>query len=185
MWTVHARSEAVQLAFLIAAVCCCDVRAVEAAAQERMPEVRTQVRSAYVLGPEDQITIRVLDIEEMNDEPVLVASRGYIRLPLVGSIEAAGLTTQELEAKLVGRLKTYIRNPDVAVSVTVRRSHPVSVMGSVNTPGVFQLQGSPTLFEVLSMAGGLRADAGHIVRITRRREAGPIPLPGASEDSTS
>jgi polysaccharide export outer membrane protein len=57
-------------------------------------------------------------------------------------------------------------------------------LGSVGTPGVHQLQGDKTLFEVLSLAGGLRADAGYTVIITRQIEWGPILLPTAAPDST-
>jgi polysaccharide export outer membrane protein len=60
------------------------------------------------------------------------------------------------------------------------RSQPVSVLGAVNTPGVHQLQGHKTLIEVLATAGGLRADAGYRVKITRRSEWGLVPLPEAT-----
>src|SRR5262249_24993209 len=59
-----------------------------------------------------------------------------------------------------------------------------SVLGSVQNPGVHQLQGSKNLFEVLSLAGGLRPDAGAMVKITRRIKWGRIPLPGAADDPT-
>jgi polysaccharide export outer membrane protein len=58
----------------------------------------------------------------------------------------------------------------------------VSVLGAVNSPGIKQLQGQKTLFEVLSLAGGLRRDAGNNVTITRNLEWGRIPLPGAKTD---
>src|ERR1035441_413340 len=61
---------------------------------------------------------------------------------------------------------------------------PVSVLGAVRTPGVHQIRGSKTLFEVLSLAGGLNPDAGSAIRITRRKSAGPLPLPGATDDSS-
>jgi polysaccharide export outer membrane protein len=77
-----------------------------------------------------------------------------------------------------------VNRPDVSVSLVELRSQPISVLGSVQTPGVHQLQGQKNLFEVLSLAGGLRPDAGNLVKITRRLEWGPIPLPTASNDST-
>jgi polysaccharide export outer membrane protein len=60
----------------------------------------------------------------------------------------------------------------------------VSVVGEVNTPGLHQLQGHKTLMEMLSMAGGLRQTAGYSVRITRRAEWGPVPVPDAKTSST-
>jgi polysaccharide export outer membrane protein len=138
----------------------------------------------YELGLDDQIMIRALDAEEISEKPVLVGIDGYISLPMVGRVKAAGLTVQQLEAELVDRLKPYIREPQVSVAIVEFRSQPVSVMGSVGTSGVVQLRGNKTLFEVISAAGGLRPEAGNTIKITRRREFGDIPLPSAVKDET-
>jgi len=140
--------------------------------------------SSYVLGPDDQINIRALDAEEISDKPIRIGLDGIINLPLVGRLNAAGLTTEQLEGELETRLKPYVKSPHVAVSVTEMRSQPVSVIGAVGTPGVHQLQGRKTLVEMLSMAGGLKPDAGYSVKISRRIERGPIPLPGAAQDAS-
>ena len=149
-----------------------------------MADPQAQIRYGYVLGPEDQITIRVLDAEEIDSKPVRIDSGGFIRLPLVGNIRAGGLTLDQLEAELVRQLKKFVKEPQVAVSVTEFRSQPVSVIGSVKNPGVHQVQGRKTLLEVLSLAGGIDAEAGHSIKITRRKEYGPIPLKTAAPDST-
>jgi len=149
------------------------------------PESPEQLRSTYVLGPEDQITIRALDAEEISDKPVRIDFSGYIRLPMVGRLRASGLTIEQLEAQLVERLKTFIREPEVSVSITEFRSQPVSVIGAVKNPGVHQLQGRKTLIEILSLAGGLNTDAGHTIKITRRLEWGRVPLRTAADDPTA
>ena len=149
------------------------------------PESPEQLRSTYVLGPEDQITIRALDAEEISDKPVRIDFSGYIRLPMVGRLRASGLTIEQLEAQLVERLKTFIREPEVSLSITEFRSQPVSVIGAVRNPGVHQLQGRKTLIEILSLAGGLNTDAGHTIKITRRLEWGRVPLRTADDDSTA
>jgi len=100
----------------------------------------------------------------------------------VNKIRAGGLTVDQLEAELNRVLSTYIKEPQVAVSVTEFRSQPVSVLGAVRNPGVQQVQGRKTLLELLSMAGGIDAEAGHNLRITRRKEFGPIPLKTAEAD---
>ncbi|MEO7649237.1 MAG: SLBB domain-containing protein, partial [Bryobacteraceae bacterium] len=97
-------------------------------------------------------------------------------------VRAAGFTIPQFEAELSKRLANYIKEPQVAVNVLEFRSQPVSVIGSVNTPGVKQLRGNKTLVEVLSLAGGLRQDAGNSVKITRRMEWGRIPLSKATDD---
>ena len=140
--------------------------------------------SGYVLGPDDQILIRALEGLDLGDKPVLIGANGNITLPLIGRVKAAGLTVEQLEAELATRLKVYVQEPQISVTVTEFRSQPVSVLGAVTTPGIVQLRGRKTLYEVLSMAGGPRETAGSTVSITRRLENGQIPLPGAAADST-
>ena len=145
---------------------------------------KSETPTTYTLGPGDQIVIRAVDVEEIDNKPVLIDTRGNINLPIVGRIHAAGLTPEQLEVEIATRLKKYVNDPDVTVATAELRSQPISVLGSVQTPGVHQLQGSKTLFEVLSLAGGLRSDAGNTVKITRRLEWGRIPLPTAADDPT-
>jgi len=147
-------------------------------------EADTRLRSTYVLGPEDQIVVWALEVEELAGKPVRIATSGEINLPLLGPVRAAGLTVEQLRAVLTEKLKTYVHRPEVIVSIAEMRSQPVSVIGAVSAPGIHQLQGRKTLIEVLSMAGGIRADAGSNIKITRRLEWGRIPLRGASDDAT-
>lgn len=143
-----------------------------------------QVRSTYLLGPDDQLEITGPELAEFGNKPVRIDSEGDVQAPLVGRVHVAGLTAQGAEQKLNKALSTYIKDPEVVVNVTEVRSQPVSVIGAVNTPGVHQVQGHKTLLEMLASAGGLRPDAGYSVRITRQLEWGCIPLPGAAPDST-
>ena len=141
-----------------------------------------ELRSTYVLGPDDSIVIRALDAEEINDKPVRIDLSGNIRLPLVGRIHAAGLTIEQFESEISARLKVYIIEPQVSVSIVEFRSQPVSMIGAVAHPGVVQLQGRKTLVEMISMAGGLKEDAGATIKITRQLKWGRIPLPNAVDD---
>src|SRR5262249_3523081 len=75
-----------------------------------------------------------------------------------------------------------LNNPQVTINIIEFGSQPVSIIGAVNKPGTHQLQGRKSLVEVLSMAEGLRNDAGGRVRITRRALSGPLPLLGAGPD---
>src|SRR5579864_7347213 len=83
------------------------------------------VRPNYVLGPNDQILVRAPQVEEINEKPFRIDSEGYINLPLVGRVRAGGMSQQELEAELVRRLKEYVRDPQVIISITQFRSEPV------------------------------------------------------------
>lgn len=138
----------------------------------------------YILGAGDQITIRAIDAEEISDKPFTIDSSGSVNLPLVGRLQASGLTVEQFETALTARLHEYIWNPHPTVTVTDFHSQPVSVIGAVNTPGVVQLHGEKTLIEMLSLAGGLRTDAGSRVTIQRESERPPILLPGAKLDAT-
>ncbi len=139
---------------------------------------------SYILGPGDLVQVSVLDMEEIGKYPSRIDIRGNLNLPVVGRVEAAGLTIDQLEAKITERLTRHLRAPDVTVSITEMQSQPVSVLGSVGKPGVQQVQGRMSLMEVISQAGGLRTDAGYSIRIARLREWGAIPLEGAREDET-
>ena len=75
-------------------------------------------------------------------------------------------------------MKKYIREPEVTVQMTDLQSQPVSVVGAVQKPGVYQLRGSRTLLEVLSLAGGLAPDSGDTVSILR--QSPPPSAPGAT-----
>ena len=159
-----------------------------ASAREAVPVTKagcnTQVRSTYLLGPDDELQISGPELEETVNKSVRVDGEGDIQVPLVGRVHVSGLTVQQAEQELNKRLSKYIKNPQAALDVKELRSQPASVLGAVNTPGVHQVAGRKTLLEMISMAGGIRADAGYSIRITRQVEWGCIPLPGATLDAS-
>jgi polysaccharide biosynthesis/export protein len=138
----------------------------------------------YVLGAEDQITVRVFAADDIPEKPAQISNDGNVTLPMVGQVHAAGLTVEQLQATLITAYKKYFKDPQVTVEVTDFRSQPVSVAGNVNAPGVVQLRGNRNLMEVIGQAGGLRPDAGDSVLITRNLDQGPIPVAGAFTDPT-
>src|SRR5260370_5350162 len=144
----------------------------------------SQVRSTYLLGPDDLLEISGPELSDMANKPARIDGDGDIQVPLVGRIHVSGLTVQQSERELNKVLSTYIRHPQVVVTVTELRSLPVSILGAVNTPGVHQVQGHKTLLEMLSLAGGFRSHAGDRIRITSQRVRGCIPLPGTALDAS-
>ena len=141
-------------------------------------------RASYVLGPGDVVLIWAVDLEETANRPQQIDSQGFLNVPLAGRVHVVGMRVDELERELNARLKVYIKEPNVAVSIQEYRSQPVTVVGAVNRAGVHQLQGQKTLLEVISMADGLREDAGFSAKVTRRLEYGEVPLPNAQPDAT-
>jgi polysaccharide export outer membrane protein len=137
----------------------------------------------YQIGPEDLLQISVLEAPDLN-RTVRVSDDGEISLPLLGVVQAAGLTSRGLEAVLENLLRhTYMKNPHVSVFVEEMKSHPVSVFGAVEKPGVYQIRDAKTLIEVLSMAQGLATDAGDTV-IVMRHPGDPGYPPSATDAAT-
>ncbi len=138
--------------------------------------------AGYVLGADDQISIRIVQAPELVDKPVRIGLDGNIDLPFAGRVKAAGLTLEELRKEIVKRFADVVLEPEIFLSIEDYRSQPVSIFGSVTTPGVHQIRGRKTLVEALSMAGGLRQDSGNMVTITRRLEYGRIGIRGETEN---
>lgn len=140
--------------------------------------------STYVLGGGDQISIHVGEIAEISDRPIQIDPDGGIDLPLVGRVQAAGLTIAQLRVDLQKRLSKYVTDPVVSVNLIENQNQVVSVIGEVGVPGVHQLPGPRHLLEIISLAGGLRPDAGPIVIVTRPVQRGPVPLPDVKKDAS-
>ncbi len=157
---------------------------IPASPDEAKAKCGSQIRSTYLLGPDDQLEISGPELSDLPNKPVRIDGEGDIQVPLVGRIHVAGLTVQQTEQELNSVLSKYIRKPQVVVGVAEVRSQPVSILGAVNTPGVHQVQGHKTLLEMLALAGGIRPDAGYGVRITRQVEWGCIPLPKTELDAS-
>jgi len=136
------------------------------------------------IGPDDLLNISIFEAPEMNCS-VRVSASGDISLQLLGSVHAAGLSPRELESVLQGLLRgTYMKDPHVGVFVQELQSHPVSVVGAVKMPGVFQIRGTKTVIEVLSMAEGLADDAGDTVLIMRGAGYADLGNPSSQDPTT-
>jgi polysaccharide export outer membrane protein len=155
-----------------------------AASDVKQANCSNTVRSTYLLGAEDELQISGPEPDEVPTKVVRVDGEGDIQVPLVGRIHVAGLTVQQAEQEVNKKLAVYVKKPQAALDVKELRSQPASVLGAVNQPGVHQVEGRKTLLEMISLAGGVRPDAGYSIRITRQVEWGCIPLPGATMDAS-
>ena len=124
----------------------------------------------YRIGPSDLLEISVFQVPELS-RTVRVNARGALTLPLIGQIQAGGLTGQQLEALLAQKLKeTYLQDPQVSVFIKEFISQRVTVSGSVNKAGVFPISGKTTLMQAIAMAGGLEKFADeNDIKIFRER----------------
>ena len=109
----------------------------------------------YILGAEDQIGILVNNSPEFTGTH-LIRPDGRITVNLVGEITAAGLTPSQLTELLVERVKKYVVDPDVTVSVLAVNSKRYFIQGEVNHTGEFKLLVPTKVLEALVNAGGFR-----------------------------
>ncbi len=107
----------------------------------------------YVIGAEDILDIFVWKEEQMS-KTVPVRIDGMISLPLLDDIQAAGLTPLQLKDLIVNKLKGYVDNPTVTVTVREANSYKIYVSGEVKTPGVLLIRSETTLLKVIIAAGG-------------------------------
>jgi protein involved in polysaccharide export with SLBB domain len=114
----------------------------------------------YPIGPGDVLTVSVPQMDELQERKVRVTPLGTIELPLVGSVQAGGLTEEQLEAELDQKLNNFMYNPQASVYVNEYHNREVAVIGSVNHPGLVLLDSpSETILDVLTQAGGLSSTA--------------------------
>jgi polysaccharide export outer membrane protein len=111
------------------------------------------VTSEYYIGPEDVLEIIVWRNQDLS-KVVTVRPDGRISLPLLGDIDATGLTPAELTANIVNRLKQFKETPTVSVVVQQVNSYGIFVLGEVTKPGRLFLKSKTTLLQAITMAGG-------------------------------
>jgi polysaccharide export outer membrane protein len=113
----------------------------------------------YKIAPMDTLTIKVFKADDLSGD-YSVDLAGHISLPLVGEIEAANLTTEQLDAKLTSLLgEKYYEHPDVSVAIKSSTAHVVTVDGSVNQSGQYPVTGQITLIQAVALAHGTDENA--------------------------
>ena len=119
----------------------------------------TTLPQDYKIAPMDTLTIKIFKAEDMSGD-YSVDLAGHISLPLVGQVEAANLTTDQLDGKLTQLLgKKYFEHPDVSVAIKQSTAHVVTVDGAVTQSGQFPVAGSMTLIQAVALAHGTTDDA--------------------------
>jgi protein involved in polysaccharide export with SLBB domain len=114
----------------------------------------------FPIGPGDIIDVSVPEIDELQNQKVRVSAEGQIELPLVGTLEAAGLGESELHDALVERLKVYMKKPRVELFVENYRSRGVAIMGAVQKPGYYDMANEQeSLQAMIGQAGGFSSSA--------------------------
>lgn len=145
-------------------------------AHEQTPKVDNAERP-FRIGREDVLDVAVWRDPDLS-RVLPVRPDGFITMPMVGEVMAAGKTPAELEAELKGKLSAFVQEPRVSVIVREVNSSRVFVTGEVARPGVYPLRGRVSLLQVIAQAGGFTdfADSDEIVVIRSDEKNTNIPV---------
>jgi polysaccharide export outer membrane protein len=114
----------------------------------------------YPIGPGDVIEVTAPGVDDLKDRTVRVSGNGEVELPLIGIIQAAGMTETGFRDRLKTALGKYLYDPQVDVFIKEYHSRQVAVVGAVRQPGLIVLTGSgDSILDVITQAGGMTADA--------------------------
>ena len=139
-----------------------------------LQNVRTADAKEYVIGAADVIAITVLENKEL-DTVVSVTPGGKIAVPLVGDIQAAGLTVSELTDRITQELSKKVKVPQVTVTLREVNSYRVYFLGRVPRPGILTSKSDITLLQGLAMAGGIQEGADlSLAYVARGKERVPV-----------
>ncbi|WP_295750775.1 polysaccharide export protein EpsE [Undibacterium sp.] len=122
------------------------------------------------LGAGDVLKITVYDHPDLSLE-TRVSEAGSISYPLIGQVTVGGISSAAAEKKIAGLLEggKFIRNAQVNIIVTVMQSQQVSILGQVNRPGRYPIEGRRSILEILALAGGVNSEAGDTATLVRNR----------------
>jgi polysaccharide export outer membrane protein len=117
------------------------------------------LESNYKIAPMDKLTVKVFKSDDMSGD-YDVDLTGHISLPLVGEVEAANMTTAELDQRLTEKLgEKYLEHPDVSVSIKQSAGRLVTIDGAVKDSGSFPIMGTMSLLQAVALAKGTTEDA--------------------------
>jgi polysaccharide export outer membrane protein len=125
--------------------------------EEQLAELRRlvdQTRTIPTLGKGDVLTVSVYDEPDLSLQSIPVRPDGMIAVPLIGDVQAAGRTVDQLTAAITERLSRFVIEPKVSVIVTAFNSLNYTISGEVSQPGVYPLVTDVRLTEAVAKAGG-------------------------------
>ncbi len=116
-------------------------------------DAKAQDKSGYSINPGDSLLISVWKEEGLSIE-VLVTPDGNCTFPLIGQLKAAGRTADAVAEEVVQRLKQFMPDPVVVVSVVSILGNKIYIIGQVNDPGEYVMSTDLDVMQALSVAGG-------------------------------
>ncbi|MDZ4854930.1 MAG: polysaccharide biosynthesis/export family protein [Nitrospirota bacterium] len=119
-----------------------------------MVEEAANTKKEFLVGPEDVLDIVVWKNDDLSQKAVVVRPDGKISMPLIGEVNAGGLTANELASQIALRLKEFKERPAVTVSVKEVNSYYFYILGEVGKPGKYQLKSHATVLQAVAVANG-------------------------------
>ena len=133
------------------------------------------VKAGYIIQAGDTLSVRVWNQEGMSGK-ARVRGDGMISLPFVNDVEAAGVEPTVLARRVQTKLKEFIVNPVVTVSLEEQAPFEISIVGEVARPGVYKLEQDVGMLKALATAGGLSPNASDDrIFVLRQRDQGSAP----------
>ena len=146
----------------------------------------TEATVDYPIGPGDVIEVTVPGVDDLKDQIVRVGGNGKLDLPLVGTIQAAGLTEPQLRDQIKQALTKYMYDPQVDVFVKEYHSRQVAVVGAVRAPGLVTLNGTgETILDLITQAGGTTPDAADELVMLPQVQGGSIHMQQVAQAMTA
>jgi polysaccharide biosynthesis/export protein len=132
----------------------------QAFSDTRSPSIGAGVPGGYLLGPLDTLAVKVFNEPDLSVEEQAIDLSGQFALPLIGFVDAAGHTTQEVQREITARLNSrYLRDAQVSVAIVKPINYTFTVDGEVQKPGVYQIPGRITLSQAVALGDGAGRDA--------------------------
>ena len=120
----------------------------------------TPTQAPYSLRPTDEVSVTVFREPDLSIQNVSIGADGTFSMPLLGSIDAVGLTADELARFIRNELGSrYLKDPQVSVNITKYTSHRVTVEGAVKEPGLYEFQPGTRLSGGIALASGTTREA--------------------------
>jgi polysaccharide export outer membrane protein len=114
-------------------------------------------KDAYIIQRGDVLDVTVMEHPEFSLSGIIVLPDGYVQYPALGSLKAAGITSEQMRDSLQNSLEKYIVNPMVTIFIRKIQNQQLNIYGYVNKPGQYQLYDSLDLFSAIGVAGGLKS----------------------------
>src|SRR5690348_16775415 len=119
------------------------------------PKPAAAVHNDYIIGSDDVLAVNIWKEPELS-RTVPVRPDGKITLPLIGDVQASGLTPRKLQDSLASGLKAYVANPEVTVIVQEVKSLKYNIVGEIAKPGSYPLSEPTSVLDAIAAGGGLR-----------------------------